>query len=368
MVFISNYFQINSFLSQIPLLKFLKILSSAFLIERIVFLSKAFFGILSAYTIYLSFKLLNKKNFYVQILLSLIISSLILFTITYFHYIWDAWYRSDDLHFPLIYDGWKLEQWYSLKFDHGVFRNTPKDDVIEMFNFLKYNTNNDARILIEDSHSGKLGGNIMAMSAYYTNRLFVGGMHQGVMLPGDTWAVDGIFFGKNITDYKIDELKGKLDDYNVGWIVAWTPITKTYLDSYPKTFRVINETSSKLFKTYIYLDSPMSYVKNNNKEIIVHFDKLTNNSIEFDVENASKENSLVLKFRYEKDWHAYIDKKEIPIKINGILMQIDLPYDGDYTINLKYEESTPVMIAKYISFISFVFLLVLIAYFKIKNQ
>jgi hypothetical protein len=368
MVFVSNYFQVTPFFSKFQILKSLKILSNAFLIERIVFLTKAFFGILSAYTVYLSLKLLDKKNFYVQIFLSLIIASLVLFVASYFHYLWGAWYKSDDFNFPLIYDGWKLEQWYSLKFDHGVFRNTPKEDVIEMFNFLKYNTNNNARILVEDSHWGKLGGNIMAMGAYYTDRLFVGGMHQGVMLPGDTWAVDGIFFGKNITDYKINELKNKLDDYNVGWIVAWTPITRQYIDSYPQTFRVINETSSKLFKIYAYLDSPMSYVKINNKEMNANLYKLTNDSIVIYVNNASEKNSLILKFRYEKDWHAYVDGKEIPIKTDGILMQIDLPKNGDYIIMLKYEEAFLVMIAKYISIILFVSILIMIVYFKIKNQ
>jgi hypothetical protein len=367
-VFIINFIQINFQQTQSPILGFFETLINAFLVEKTVFFTKAFFGILSAYTVYLSFKLLNRKKFYNYMILCFIMASLVLFVFSYFNYLWGAWYKSDDTHFGLIYYNYTLEQWYSLKFENGVFSYSPKKDVLELFNFLKQNTTNDARILSEDSRYGKLGGNIMAMSAYYTGRFFVGGLHAGIMLPGDTWAVDGIFFGKNITEYKIDDLKEKLDEYNVGWISAWTPVAKEYFDSYPQNFKFIEETSSGFFKIYSYLNSPQSYFITKNNKTTIDLINITNSTISFKIENGKINDEIILKFRYEEEWHAYANDKEIPIKPNGILMSINLPSSGDYIIKLEYKENLLVKIGKYVSFFSFISLVFSIFYLKFKKN
>jgi hypothetical protein len=347
--FLLNFIQTNFPHFRLIPIEILRIAANFFLIERIMFFTRSLFCILAAFSVYLTFKLIKNKKLKI-FLTSTILALILIIFVSYFHYFWEGWYISDSPLFKYIYD-WKLEEWYSLRFENGVLRNEPKKDVIELFNFLKANTNNQARILIEDSRWGKLGGNIMAMASYYTGRFFVGGLHQGVMIPGNTWAVDSIFFGRNITDYKIEELEEKLKLYNVGWIVAWTQTTKNWLDRSPK-FKILHETKNKLFRVYAYLDSPMKYVESERSE--VELKKLTNDTIVLKIKNGVKNEKLLLKFRYEKEWHAFVDGKEIPIEKRGILMSINLPKDGNYFIMIKYKENNLVKIGRYITFFSFI--------------
>ena len=360
--FFINYVQLH-LTSYSTVLSPLKILINAFLIEKGLFLIRTIFCILSSFSVYYFFKTLHDKNFPLVLFLSFLGASLILTILSYSHYLWGAWYNSKDPHFGLIYYGYTLEEWYSSEFEDGVLTFSPNEEVMKLLTFLKERTTNDGRILLEDSRYGKLGGNIMALRAYFTDRFFVGGLHAGIMIPGDTWAVDGIFFGKNITDFDVDELKEKLNDYNVCWIAVWTRKAKKYFDSYSKTFRIIYETPKGLFKVYRYLDCPMNYLelKGRGSARLV---TLTNDTRVIEVKDVEKGSELILKFRYEKGWHAYVNGNEIEIKPVGILMSMKLPFDGDYEIVVKYKEDALTIFGKYFSLFSFVLLLFLILYFK----
>jgi hypothetical protein len=340
-------FLLNFFQTKVKFLM-LNIFSNIFLIERVTFLDRVFFCIIAAYSIY---HITNTKK---QFLITLVLSLLIVHIFTFVLYLFDSWYNSDSKYFEYIY-GWKLKDWYSLKLDDGVLKNKPKKDVVELFSFLKENTTKDARIIVEDSRWGKLGGNIMALLAPFTDKFFVGGLHQGVFIEGDTWFVDGVIFGKNITEYSESELIKKLEEYNVKWIVAWTNESKSFLSNLP-AFEKIYETSNKLFQVYEYSNLMPSYiyVENGNTSVkIVNDDKII-----VELKNAVKGEKIVLKFRYEKYWHAFYDGKEMPIEKCGILICMEAPFSGNYSIMLSYQEGNLLKLGKMISLISLISLFI----------
>ena len=340
-------FLLNFFQTRVKFLM-LDIFSSIFLIERVTFLNRVFFCIIAAYSIY---HIINTKK---QFLIAFVLSLLIVHIFTFILYLFDSWYNSDSKYFEYIY-GWKLKDWYSLKLDDGVLKNKPKKYVVELFSFLKENTTKDARIIVEDSRWGKLGGNIMALLAPFTDKFFVGGLHQGVFIEGDTWFVDGVIFGKNITEYSERELAKKLEEYNVKWIVVWTNESKSFLSNLP-TFEKIYETSNKLFQVYEYSNLMPSYIYVENGSASV---KIVNDSkIIVELKNVVEGEKIVLKFRYEKYWHAFYDSKEIPIEKCGILMCMEAPYSGTYSIILSYQEGNLLKVGKMISLISLISLFI----------
>ena len=340
-------FLLNFFQTRVKILM-LNIFSNIFLIERVTFLNRVFFCTIAAYSIY---HIINTKK---QFLIAFVLSLLIVHIFTFILYLFDSWYNSDSRFFEYIY-GWKLKDWYSLKLDDGVLKNKPKKDVVELFTFLKENTTKDARIIVEDSRWGKLGGNIMALLAPFTDKFFVGGLHQGVFIEGDTWFVDGVIFGKNISEYSEIELAEKLEEYNVKWIVAWTNESKSSLSNL-QTFKKIYETSNKLFQVYEYSNLMPSYiyVENGNASVkIVNDDKII-----VELKNVVEGEKIVLKFRYEKYWHAFYDGKEMPIKKCGILICMEAPFSGNYSIMLSYQEGNLLKVGKMISLISLISLFI----------
>lgn len=324
----------------------ISLLSNIFLLERVSFLNRCFFCILASLSVYYLLTAPLKENF----LKTLVLSLLIVYVLTFFHYLFESWYNSESELFEYIY-GWKLKDWYSLKLDNGILKNRPKAEVMELFDFLEKNTTKDARIIVEDSRWGKLGGNIMTLLALFTDKFFVGGLHQGVFIEGDTWFVDGVIFGKSIAEYSEDELAKKLEKYNVKWIVVWTNKSKSFLSSLPK-FKKIYETSHGLFQVYEYSNLLPSYIyiENGNASLKI----LNDDKIIVDLFNVAEGMKIVLKFRYEKYWHAFYDGKEIPIEKCEVLMCMRTPASGTYSLTLSYQEGNLLKAGKLISLISLI--------------
>jgi len=265
--------------------------------------------------------------------------------------LFDAWYNSDSKLFEYIY-GHKLKYWYSLEFNDGIFRNKPNKEVFELFEFLNRSTAKEARIIVEDSRYGKLGGNIMALISYFTGKYYVGGFYQGIFIEGDTWFVDGIIFGKDIQEYKEEELERYLEKYNVKWIAVWTCGSKNFFNS-SKNFRKTYETSNGLFQVYEYTKLRPSYVHVETGKAEAEI--LNDNRIIVRLFDVKEDEEIILKFRYEKYWHAFVNEKEIPIKKCDTLMCLKAPKEGSYSVILIYKEGNLLKICKLVSFFSLIF-------------
>jgi len=324
----------------------INVLANMFLVERVLFLDRALFCILASIGVYyiLCFK---RKNTLIKVFT---LSLLITYVYTFLLYLLDAWYRSDSKLFEYIY-GHKLKDWYSLEFDDGIFRNKPNKEVFELFEFLNSSTTKEARIIVEDSRYGKLGGNIMALISYFTDKYYAGGFYQGIFIEGDTWFVDGVIFGKSIQEYKEEELEMYLDKYNIRWIAVWTPTSKKFFSN-TKNFRKIYETSNGLFQVYEYIKLRPSYVYVKSGEAKLEI--LNDNKIIAHLFNIKEGEEIILKFRYEKYWQSFIDEKEIPIRKCDILMCLKAPKDGSYSIMLIYKEGNLLKICKLVSFFSLI--------------
>jgi hypothetical protein len=96
---------------------------------------------------------------------------------------------------------------------------------------LSQRTTDSARVLFETSRARIHDGSHMAgYLAYTSGREFVGGPYPFAFF-GGFW--DGTVFGKPIAAIGPRVFEEYLNLYNVGWIIAHTPVTKRYLASIP---------------------------------------------------------------------------------------------------------------------------------------
>jgi hypothetical protein len=325
----------------------LTIFANVFEIDRVIFSSRPIWSVLCTYSICNFFK---EKGRWVQITKVLTVGAASLFIFPYILYMVNAWHTSDDLNFVLLHND-TLENYFSLEFEDGVLGFHPDQEVMEAYDFLAMDTDNSARVLWEEALYGQLGGNIKSMAPYFTDRLFVGGVYLGVILEGNHGAYDGVFFGKNITDYEFSELRNKLDEFNVGWIAVWTGESKSYFGAQPD-FENIFTSSKGLIHIYGYTNSRREFVLSGEAELV----EITNNKITLDVQEESR---LLLSFRYEPDWHAYLGGEELHLERDGILISID---GRPGKLEIVYEENLLIRFGKYVTIFSFSLTLLLSIY------
>jgi hypothetical protein len=129
-----------------------------------------------------------------------------------------------------------------------VYRNKPyrlmcqvPGQFLELVSFLKNNTNNEGRILIEDSEYSKesyiheyFGGHFPALFPEYLKREYLCGPRP--MYPiQHAYAsfTRGVLFEKKLATYTAEELRRMFDTYNVRWIVCWYGESKKFFERFP---------------------------------------------------------------------------------------------------------------------------------------
>lgn len=105
------------------------------------------------------------------------------------------------------------------------------DTTAWMINWIRNNTDDDARVLFETSpdriHDG---AHIAGYLAMRTQREFIGGPYIYLNY-ADFW--QGYVFGRPIEQWSANDLAAKFQLYNVGWILTYTPASNAYLQKLP---------------------------------------------------------------------------------------------------------------------------------------
>jgi hypothetical protein len=168
------------------------------------------------------------------------------------------------------------------------------EDVEELISWIKTNTTNDARILIEDSghFSGhQYGGHLLALFPLYTHRQFIGGPVSYLNITENHLIgsfVEGVLFNlKNVSKYSLDELKNYLSLFNIKWIVAWSNESKKTFNKYPEFIHKIQ--SIDKFDVY-EADIKPSFFSEGSGIINADYNKIT-------ISNASK-GEIIIKYTF----------------------------------------------------------------------
>ena len=175
---------------------------------------------------FLIFRFLNeKKN---KVLTSLIISIFLVDVLFYQSYLFQVWQDTNNPFFEYINIG-TFYEWEKLNLTNGIFSfelNPHFSDVVE---FINSQSSGDYRVLVEDSLYREWGGYVTGLLDVYTDGMFVTGPYI-TTVPTEFFSYDSVIFGENISDYTIQEFNGKLDKFNVKYLVAWTEEFKIFLN------------------------------------------------------------------------------------------------------------------------------------------
>lgn len=97
-----------------------------------------------------------------------------------------------------------------------------------LLHWLHENTDASARVLFETSHARIHDrGHIAGMLSYESKREFIGGPYVLQHYAG-FW--DHTLFARDIREFTPQELEDRMRMYNIGWVIAHHPITKSVLD------------------------------------------------------------------------------------------------------------------------------------------
>lgn len=160
-------------------------------------------------------------------------------------------------------------------------------DTLWLTDWINKNTTNDARVLFETS-GGRVhdGAHVAGLLALTTRREFIGGPYVFMHHAG-FW--DGVVFGKPISEFSNDAFASELDLYNIGWVIAHSKASQTYLDQHPKLELSIRHDHISVYK-----------VKQEHSFFIEGHGTVTGRKLDrIDLDDVSG-SSVILKYHYAK--------------------------------------------------------------------
>jgi hypothetical protein len=316
---------------------------------------RGFFIILSIYITYEFLKAIEipKGRTARSLLLALITTAIIGSSIIYIPYQIVGWHdhSSDALRQFLGYNPPYLTD--------GIFSSGMGPAVKEAYSFLR-NLNTDERVLFEDSKKDQFrSASIIALGPYFTGKNFIGGPFYHISLEDqNATAYDGVILGKNITEYSLNDFKQKLDDFNIGYITAWSPEFVTFLEKYPEEFKPLYQSSDNLLYVFQFLDSKNSYIETNSKLSAAKTARFEDDIMQFEIENTSAGDKITIKSTYNTHWKGYLDSQPIQLEKGNLhLIFLTLPKSGNFSLKIIYEKTLLEKVSPFVSVASFILIL-----------
>lgn len=241
----------------------------------------------------------------------------------------------------------------------------PKD-VEDVFNFIKVNSNDKTRVLLEDYRYHVNYDNQMDWGPGYTTALaplyvgknvkFIGGfMPYGNHFKNEEIpnARGGTFFNVPLEDMTQEHFVKRMNEFNIEYLAVWSSISKSYLNASGEFVLMENYGN---FSIYRYENVPESYI------VAIRGDAYAE-VIEFGVKDivlkvtANETSNITISSSYFPNWHAYVDGVEVPVSEDDIFVQVTVPKSKDKTVRLTFEQGLPEKAGVLISIVAWIIIL-----------
>ena len=171
-----------------------------------------------------------------------------------------------------------------------------------LLQWISENTNQDGRILFETSLSRVHdGSHIAGMLAYLSKREFIGGPYPYMFFSG-YW--DGHVFGKKIQTIAEDTFRQYLDTYNVGWVIAHSPQSISYLNHQPTLNYVTQIGPSRIYQA----NRKLSFLISGKGEV-------SSQGYSLVVRTQRSDQPIILSYHYTQALHAEDGSAVSPVYI-----------------------------------------------------
>ncbi len=208
------------------------------------------------------------------------------------------------------------------------------ETIDDVFEWVKTNTDNKGRILLEDSEfdSGHqyYGTHLPALFPHYTQREYLSGprpyppFYQGVAS-----FTSGTLFNREIESFSLKELEDYCDLYNIKWVICWSEETIKHFEKYPSFF--INKTVINKF--YMYeIKREASFFLKGSGEVKSEVNRLQLNNVE------AEEGEIIIKYHWMNNFKTNppLQIEEFPVLENplGFIKVLNPP--SSFEILLDY--------------------------------
>ncbi|MCX8043847.1 MAG: hypothetical protein N3B18_06960, partial [Desulfobacterota bacterium] len=145
------------------------------------------------------------------------------------------------------------------------------EPITRLLDFLKYNTDREGRILIEDSEYTRarpdhqyFGGHYPAIFPEYVQREYLSGPRPLYPVKHSYASfTNGVLFERDITAYTDQELEEAFNLFNVRWIVAWNQKSKDVFSQNPRSISKLCDIDK--FSVYTVNRQPSFFIKGSGK-------------------------------------------------------------------------------------------------------
>jgi hypothetical protein len=165
------------------------------------------------------------------------------------------------------------------------------DNLDKLVEWIKTNTTNDSRILIEDSGSDsnfQYYGFSLTLFPIYTNREFIGGPWSDMRIKENIpQFVNGTLSGRDLFLLSEKEFEEYFNMFNTKWIIVWSMRSKSIFDNQPNIVKKIQDIDK--FSIYETNIKPSFFIRGSG-EIEIEVDKVK-------VINATT-GEIIIKYRF----------------------------------------------------------------------
>ena len=145
-----------------------------------------------------------------------------------------------------------------------AFSTRMEPELAQLVDYIKKNTTNQARILIENSdwESGHQygGGHFPSILPHLTGREFIGNdFAYNPTTDSIVSFVCGVLFQKRIETLGLQDVAHLCDLYNMGWVICWSKEAKAFFSTYPDYF--ISDGTIGKFSLYRVNRKPSFFIR-----------------------------------------------------------------------------------------------------------
>jgi len=244
-----------------------------------------------------------------------------------------------------------------------------EDDVKGIYEWIEDNGENEFRILLEDScfiTNHMWGGHSTSLLPTNLNYSFIGGYHstfRGVFNPIiNATSYDGLIFGEE--EYNLPKIISRLNDLNIRFMIIWSENLSDFFEQNPLYFS--SKQTIGRFKIFEYKHAVNSYFISTNSLSKFTNEKISQSSVVFKLESASKNDVIKISFQKFENWRCYLNGTECDFSSEDTLMRIQIPDNGDWEIEILWRKTDIEILSNIISIISFLSVISIIIFYSIK--
>lgn len=232
--------------------------------------------------------------------------------------------------------------------------------VRNVFSWIRDNTSNKSRVLVEDSGAYTLhfwGGHVLALEPILTGRHFIGGYQPYHWYCWSDLATckEGEAFNRKFKTMNLTYFVENLERFNVRYLVLWTDDARNFANSFPDNLTLVSTFGA--FQIFNFTQTNDSYCWTNSTWAKTRLIEFRPEKIVFEILNASKGDYFRFSLFKYSNYRVYVNTTEAKFIQEEPMMSLIAPENGNFEIKIVWTKSTLETVSMSVSLLSFLLII-----------